>query len=165
MHLVGLRNIIVAVETIIGYYYTMEPRETDIIKRLLLLGAYLQRQAGRTLVDFDINQQQFVVLKEIEDREPVNQKDLCSALLFQKSNISKIISKLDRLGLVRRQVSAEDNRITLISLRKKGRDVIRQGMNSLNQWNTAWLGSLSKDEIKRIASALEKLTALTQNSR
>lgn len=143
----------------------MEPQGTDIVKRLLLLGSFLQRQAGRELADFGINQQQFVVLKEIEERGPINQKDLCSALLFQKSNISKIVAKLERLGLVRRAVDSEDNRVTPVSLSKKGQDVILLGMNSLNQWNMAWLDPLSKAEVERIAAALEKLTALAQNNR
>ncbi|MBI5870994.1 MAG: MarR family transcriptional regulator [Actinobacteria bacterium] len=143
----------------------MEPQGIDIVKGLLLLGAFLQRQAGRALVDFGINQQQFVVLKEIGERGPINQKDLCSALLFQKSNISKIVAKLERLGLVRREVDSDDNRVTPVSLSKKGQEVIRLGMDSLNQWNMAWLDSLSKAEIERIATSLEKLTALAHNDR
>ncbi len=143
----------------------MQSQRSDIIKRLLLLGAFLQRHAGRELADLGINQQQFVVLKEIEQREPVNQKDLCSALLFQKSNVSKIVSKIELMGLVKRQVDAADNRMNLFSLSKKGRDAVREGMKRLDRWNTAWLESLPAADTASIAAALEKLTSLTLEKR
>lgn len=138
---------------------------TDVVKRLLLLGAFLQRQASRAVADLGINQQQFVLLKEIEEKEPINQKDLCSELLFQKSNVSKMVAKLECMGLVKRQVYPHDNRVTFLSVSKKGRGVLQEGMSRLNQWNTAWLDSLSLDEIEQIAAALKKLTVLTQKSR
>lgn len=133
----------------------------QIVKQLLLLGAFLQREAGRLLTDYGLNQQQFVVLKEIQEKGPINQKELCSFLLFEKSNVSKIVKKLETDGLIRTASAPGDSRVTLLSITKKGNAVVQQCMERLNRWNAEWLGALSEKELTRIGAALDALSNLT----
>lgn len=128
-----------------------------VVKHLLLLGAFLQREASRLLEAHGLNQQQFVVLKEIDERGPLLQKDLCSALLFEKSNVSKIVAKLSQLGLVEIAAPPGDARKTAVSASPRGRRVIELAMHALDQWNAAWLAALDDREVATVLAALEKL--------
>lgn len=139
----------------------MDRQRTEIVKNVLLLGTFLQRQAGRELAGFDLNQQQFVVLKEIGEKNPVNQTDLCSALLLEKSNLSKIVAKLARMGLIKRSVHSTDGRVTLLSLTSRGDKVVRQGMRRFDDWNSSWLEPLTIAEVRRISASLMRLRGLT----
>lgn len=139
---------------------SMNREHTHIARQLLLLGAFLQREANRLLAASGLNQQQFVVLKEIEERGPVSQKDVCSALIFEKSNVSKIVKKLETAGLVRSAQDRDDSRITRLSVTAKGRSVIGHCMDGLNRWNADWLKSVPDDELRSIAAALRKLIEL-----
>ncbi len=142
----------------------METEKIKIVKNLLRLGAFLQREGNRLLNKFNLNQQQFVVLKEIQERGPLSQRDICSELLFEKSNVSKIVKKLAVNKLVNMTCSSEDNRISLLIITRKGNKVVEQCMMRLDQWNMDWLKPLSEKEIKQAAKMLDRLNNL-QNRR
>jgi DNA-binding MarR family transcriptional regulator len=136
---------------------SLTTQRLSVVKDLLLLGAFLQREASRLLEAHCLNQQQFVVLKEIDERGPLLQKDLCSALLFEKSNVSKIVAKLVQLRLVEVAAPPEDARKTVLTANSRGREVIGRAMHALDQWNAAWLAALDDREIANVLATLEKL--------
>ena len=85
-------------------------QKTQIVKSLLRLGVFLQREGNRIVSDFGLNQQQLVVLKEIQEKGPVSQREICSELLLEKSNVSKIVGKLYSQGYITVSHSERDNR-------------------------------------------------------
>lgn len=109
-----------------------------------------------------LTQQQFVTLKEIQEKGPVTQKDVCSDLLLEKSNVSKIVSKLVSANLVRMKRSLKDGRATLLVTTQKGEGVVNSGMEEFEAWNRRWLESLSSRDLKNAAHALEKLAAIKE---
>jgi DNA-binding MarR family transcriptional regulator len=96
----------------------MKNERKELIVNLLRIGAFLQRNGNCILHEFNINQQQFVVLNHIFRNQPVNQSNICSNLLFEKSNISKIISKLESLKYIDQRKSGDDKRSTVITCTK-----------------------------------------------
>ncbi len=135
--------------------------EDKIVSKLLMIGAYLAREGNRIVADFGLNQQQFVVLRHIQNNQPLMQKEICSRLMFEKSHVSKVIKKLKKLNLVNVSDSNEDSRITILSVSKKGQDVISEGMQSFKQWNRQWLESLSEAEQLHAELALDKLAQIS----
>jgi DNA-binding MarR family transcriptional regulator len=128
-----------------------------MVRSLLRLGAFLQREGTRIVKAFDLNQQQFVVLKEIEEKGPLSQRDICSGLLFEKSNISKMVKKLAKAGLVSMIQSPLDGRLSLLQVSDKGKRVVSECMGMLDHWNKKWLDSLSREDVAAALRVLEKL--------
>jgi DNA-binding MarR family transcriptional regulator len=132
-----------------------------VLKHLLLLGAFLHREGTRVLASHSLNQQQFVVLKEIQERGAVLQKELCSALLFEKSNVSKIVARLGQLRLINVTVPPDDARKTTISMTPHGQALVARAMADLDRWNAQWLSVLDDKEASTTAAALAKLRRST----
>lgn len=137
-----------------------ENREDIIVASLLKLGTFLTREGNRLLGSLGINQQQFVVLRHIQNREPVNQKEICSQLVFEKSNVSKIIKKLILLQLVEMETSPLDSRVRVIYTTPKGKQLVKEGMTIFQAWNHHWLSSLSDTEQMHAELVLDKLSRL-----
>ncbi len=137
---------------------SLEGRRQALLKHLLLLGAFLEREGSRLVSPHGLNQQQFVLLKEIEERGPIAQRDLCSALLFEKSNVSKIVAKLRGRGLVGVTRPEGDYRQTMVSLSPRGGSVIRKAMSELVRWNSSWLEVLDDSEVSAGLAVLQKLS-------
>ncbi len=135
-------------------------REDKIVASLVSIGAYLQREGNRLVAELGINQQQFVVLRTIAKNEPIKQKDICSRLLLEKSNLSKIVKKLVHLDLISISESGEDSRVTLLLVTDAGKTIIDQGMERFHQWNLNWLKLLSETELLHSELALDKLERL-----
>jgi DNA-binding MarR family transcriptional regulator len=135
----------------------MEKPHTNIIVGLLRIGAFLQREGDRIVKDFDLNQQQYVVLYYISVNQPLNQNDICSKLLYEKSNVSKIVKKLVALKYVTQSTSSRDKRYTDIACTDQGIEVIKQGNRFFDQFNKQLLESLPKSEIKAAENLIKNL--------
>lgn len=129
---------------------------TKIIVGLLRLGALLQREGDRIAKRFDLNQQQYVVLNYIFHYQPICQREICSSLLFEKSNISKIIKKLEVLGYIVQQTSDSDKRSVSIMSTKKGEVLIKQGNLLFEEFNSRMIQQLSHEEIKILGKIIDK---------
>jgi DNA-binding MarR family transcriptional regulator len=136
---------------------------TEIIKKLLIIGTYLLREGNRIVGDFNINQQQFVVLDQIVRNPGIDQKSINSKLLFQKSNTSKIVKKLQGLNYIEAARSLADSRSLSLSTTKEGNLVWEECIVRLNRWNLEYCAAMSAPEIEALDYTLEKLISRVQN--
>lgn len=130
---------------------------TGFIMHLLRIGAYLHRMGDRIAGEYELTQQQFVVLNEIITKGKISQKQLVGELLYQKSNISKIVKKLKSLDLIEILLSPKDKRVTILDATNRGIIIWQQLMERFNVWNINWLNSLSKSEISQTIQILKRL--------
>ena len=124
---------------------------THIIQGLLKCSQFLQREMNQVCQRFDLKQQQFSVLNEIIWNGPISQKELVEALLFEKSNVSKIVKILIEKKWIRVAVDTHDRRLTLLTETPKGFSVWEECMQAFNQ---------SSSELKPILSEHEQLKAI-----
>ena len=132
-------------------------RESALVAELLRLGVFLARTGGRLAAEFGLSQQQFVILKAVEERGPVSQKRVRSALLFERSNVSKAVGRLRNLELIEVSRSPDDGRVTLLEITDRGRSVVDACMGVFEEWNRIWSRQLKAQEIDRAVSLLRKL--------
>ena len=131
--------------------------KNKIIVNLLRIGAYLLREGNRIAEKHGINQQQFVVLNFISENELVNQKEICSNLLYEKSNVSKIIKRLEKRGLIEKKSSSGDLRYSHIYITAKGQKMVNEGIEDFNEFNNELLKNLSEKEVEVTLKTLQLL--------
>jgi len=132
-------------------------KETLIVQLLLKCGLFLQREMNQVCQRFDLKQQQFSVLNEIIWHGPINQKELGENLLFEKSNVSKIISILLEKNLISSALAPRDRRMTLLFETPEGLAVWKDCMQAFHQSSTEILSLLSEDEAAEAIRFLKKL--------
>jgi len=124
------------------------------------LESALHRNGDRITAEYGLNQQQYVVLSEIVDRGPINQKRLVGELVIEKSNLSKIVKKLKALGLIEIAPSSEDGRATLLSATPKGKAIWQECMEKFDAWQGNWVAPLSEEEVTQAVNMLSRLKGL-----
>jgi DNA-binding MarR family transcriptional regulator len=128
-----------------------------IIGKLLHIGGLLQRNGNRMLLPLGLNQQQFSIFFEIANVGKVKQKDMVNRLLLEKAHVSKVVKKLNNMGLITVTASDEDKRSAWLAVTKKGENTLTQCMKLFGTWNSEWVADMNQ---KQLASALEFLTQL-----
>ena len=131
-----------------------------MVIELLRLGAYLQREGARITREFGLAQQQFVVLVAIKEQGPVSQKAILSDLLYEKSNVSKSISRLSALGYVQTSRSEEDSRVVLCEVTEEGRKVVEKCMAVMKASNEKWLQHIPEYELGQVVKVLKAIRPL-----
>lgn len=130
--------------------------ETQIVHLLLKCGQFLQRETNQVCQRFGLKQQQFSVLNEIVQNGPISQKELVEILLFEKSNISKIVNILFKKNWIRVVVSPLDRRLTLLSDTPEGLSVWKDCMKDFQKSSVEFSSVLKEDAVK-VARLLKKL--------
>jgi len=130
---------------------------THIIQGLLKCGQFLQREMNQVCQRFGLKQQQFNVLNQIIWNGPISQKELGETLLFEKSNVSKIVKILLEKKWIRVVVATHDRRLTLLTETPEGFAVWKESMQAINQSSSELISNLSEYDQVNAIKLLKKL--------
>ena len=132
-------------------------KEAQIVQLLLRCGHFLQRRTNTVCQQFGLKQQQFSVLNEIIWQGPISQKELCERLLYEKSNVSKIVKILLEKKLIHITVAPGDRRLTLLTETPEGAALWKDCMQSFNQLSSVLVSLLSEGDLVKGIRFLKKL--------
>ena len=88
---------------------------------------------------------------------------LVGNLLYEKSNVSKIVKKLKELEYIEVSRSNKDGRVSHIELMEKGEFVWEQCIKKFQTWNREWIKPLTKDELKLVLRIHDRLMGSLQD--
>jgi len=130
---------------------------TQIVQGLLKCGQFLQREMNQVCQRFSMKQQQLSVLNEIVWHGPLTQKELGETLLFEKSNVSKIVKVLFEKKWIRVTVATHDRRLTLLSETPEGFAVWKESMQAFNESSSELISVLSENEQVNAIRLIKKM--------
>jgi len=92
-----------------------------------------------------------------EANEPLPLSELAQQLRCVRSNITQIVDRLEKDGLVRRRADADDRRSVRAGLTPAGERAYARGMRALAQAQRAIKSSLKSTDASSLQAALETL--------
>ena len=81
---------------------------------------------------------------------------LSQKLMVSNGNVTGVVDRLERDGLVRRRASSTDRRVQYIELTEQGVSLFRDIASEHERWIENLLGDLSANEIKALIAGLGK---------
>lgn len=136
----------------------MDLKENQIAVNVLRVSAYLLREGNRIASKYQLNQQQFVVLNYINNNLEVRQNDICSSLVYEKSNVSKIIKKLEKLEYVSLREDGEHTRSLIIESTPLGAKIVKEGLVDFSRFHKDFLEGFSSFEVDNVLLATNMLS-------
>ena len=137
---------VAAHEAVLNIYYT---------------GDLLKKRAREFFREFGITDVQFNLMellhRQTGDREGLTQADLSRMLLVNRSNITSLIDRMEKAGLVRRVDVPGDRRYNSIELTTRGRDLLLELENRYMEKIEAVMNVLEGTEMEELVSALERI--------
>jgi DNA-binding MarR family transcriptional regulator len=113
----------------------------------------IQREAGMELSWFDV----LVHLDRADDGR-MNLQDLTNSVLLTQSGLSRLVDRMHRAGLVRKETSNADRRAVLVSLTPAGRAAFRRAYRvHLRGIEEHFVQHLTADEAAAMTEALRKV--------
>jgi DNA-binding MarR family transcriptional regulator/N-acetylglutamate synthase-like GNAT family acetyltransferase len=97
------------------------------------------------------------VLYEIAHRDKSTASDLAEELGLDPGYLSRLLAKLERQGLLRRERSSSDGRQSFLSLTRKGQRVFRPLERRSNQQVAMMLNRLTSAQQKQLLSAMHTI--------
>ena len=137
---------------------TCDMKGGDLAELCIALGKAMYRQADRFLSSYGLTPSQFEILTVLSEEGEIPLNRLSERLCCACSNVTGIVDRLERDGLVKRERSREDRRVILLALTDKGQEV----WSSVPQGGCCGMrfdGILDGNEESELRRILEKLIA------
>ncbi len=106
---------------------------------------------------YNITPEQWNVLKHLQEKDGISQRDLSYIADKDKTTITRIVDSLEQRGAVRRQLNPSDHRSFLIKLTEKGRTLIHDLQPIPDLVNRTVTQHLTYEEIVLLKQILLKL--------
>ncbi|MEM8997985.1 MAG: MarR family transcriptional regulator [Acidobacteriota bacterium] len=135
--------------------------EADGYSTWLAVGATslkCQRALSGLLKDLDLSIAQHEVLVKVYRHEGLTQKELANHLLVVKSNVTALIRRMEARNLVRRDADGADARRRRLSLTEEGRALVHRSIALQNRVIDVMLSGLSRDDLARLDSIMERVS-------
>ena len=92
-----------------------------------------------------------------EAREPLSLSELAQRQHCVRSNITQLVDRLEKDGLVRRRADSNDRRSVRAALTAAGTRAHAEGMDALRQVQRAIMGPLNEGDAESLRAALKAL--------
>jgi DNA-binding MarR family transcriptional regulator len=131
-------------------------RQAALLAWLRLARIYqrVDRASAARLRAADLSVAQFDVLVHLGVAEGLTQQELADSLLVTKGNISQLIARMERRGLIRR---CQAGRAMSLFLTTEGRQVREAIVPTHEAWITCQFAGLTDGETRRLLALLRKL--------
>lgn len=107
--------------------------------------------------DFGITISEWRVLLWTNIHPNLTASDICDLTYMDKTKVSRIISALEKRGLIQREADQSDQRSYHLSLTASGYTLIDQIIPRAIDWEKALINSLDKAEYDSILQSIKKL--------
>ena len=106
-------------------------------------------------------------LFEIAKAREVQQKNMVNRLLLEKAHVSKVVKKLQIMGLIEITPIPDDKRSACLSTTEKGQRLVDECRKVFQEWNNEWFEKFEIQELHQILNSVDKLqkTFLTKFSK
>jgi DNA-binding MarR family transcriptional regulator len=120
---------------------------------------------NRLRLEFNTTLAKFDVLAELERTgEPQTMTALSRQLMVSNGNVTGVIDRLEKDGMVRRSNSAEDRRVQYIHLTTKGRNAFSRMAKANERWINELLSGLKKAEIRQLSEQMRMVKNSVQTT-
>jgi DNA-binding MarR family transcriptional regulator len=137
----------------------MSASKLRIYHRLQIAAHTMRKSADRAILHAaGVTVAQAAVLAIVSGGTNVTQRDVASALRLNESAVVAMVSRLMKLGLLRRSQSENDSRAWLLRLTNRGAAASTAARRHFSSINAGIDRSLTAPEIRHLADLLDRLT-------
>jgi DNA-binding MarR family transcriptional regulator len=112
------------------------------------------------LLDSEYSLAEVRILYEINTHQPVSASQIMAEMGIDKGYLSRVLKQFEKSGLILKQVSGEDARVTLISLAAKGRILFSRLNAASDQQVETLISKLTKEEQRTLVGHMQAIKVL-----
>lgn len=126
---------------------------------LINLNSKIQRRLGSALSVHGLGVSDFLVLSQLEDapNQRMRRVDLAEKVGLSASGVTRLLNPMEKIGLVHKEASARDARVSLVSLSSAGKRTLNEIEVAVNDAAQTLLKSLDADQQSELCSLVQSV--------
>ncbi|GBD88862.1 HTH-type transcriptional regulator MhqR [bacterium BMS3Abin03] len=133
--------------------------EQVALLNILVTANFLRMKIDNACSKFGITATQFNMLRILNGKYPEGypRREIINRMIEPAPDVTRLIDRLIKQGLVERFTSADDRRLSVARITKKGIKVLEKTKPKINDLNSLISDNLTPGEIRKISDSLEKI--------
>jgi len=126
---------------------------------------HIDNQEKAFLSKFDLTITRFYILTHVNNNPGINYIDLSELLLCSKGNTTRIVSAMQREGLLVRRINSEDRRSYHLYLTERGEDLFEEVHSEYLRHINSLMSHFNEDNLNtyaKISTQIEKVLESSQ---
>lgn len=137
---------------------------SDVFAVWMTISAQHRLLLHRALAKAQIHPGQAMMLRMLAHHGECGQSELADALAVSRPNVTRILQRLERAGLVVRRTDVDDQRHSRVDLTDAGRAVVARLEGALERHLTSTLARLSTTDRCALAQGLRAWTGILEEA-
>jgi DNA-binding MarR family transcriptional regulator len=131
----------------------------ETIVAILRTADVLNRTLGRSMEPYGITAQQYNVLRILRGAHPrsLPTLEIGERMIERQPGVTRLLDRLERKGLVRRQRSSEDRRVVECRITHAGLELLAEMDGPLSESDLRLMRRLTDDDLSQLLGLLEKV--------
>ena len=136
-----------------------ESHEQEAILNILVCSNNIKAKVDTVCAASGITISQYNVLRILNGKYPEGypRYDIISRMIDPAPDVTRLIDRLIKQGLVERFTSSEDRRLSMARITTKGKSLLTQIKPKIDELNLLITNSINKKESKELSVLLEKV--------
>lgn len=131
----------------------------EALLNVLVTASWLDSMMAATMAPFDITPAQYNVLRILRGSHPEKMtcSDIGGRLLDRTPDVTRLLNRLEKAGLITRGRSRSDRRVVQVSITAAGRDLLDRLHPAVDDVQRRLSRHLGDDELAHLSALLERL--------
>lgn len=131
--------------------------EKEITFKMIRTNIIHRRIMESSLEKVGVFQGQHRILMELSENKYHSQKEIAAAMKVSTATIAIALKKLEKNGYINKITDEEDNRLNIIVITEKGRNVIEMSRQLFNDIDSTMFEGFSNEEKKNFINMLDRI--------
>lgn len=131
--------------------------EKEITFKMIRTNIIHRRIMESSLEKVGVFQGQHRILMELSENEYHSQKEIAAAMKVSTATIAIALKKLEKNGYINKITDEEDNRLNIIVITEKGRNVVEMSRQLFDDIDSTMFEGFSNEEKKNFINMLDRI--------
>ncbi len=135
--------------------------EHEAILNIYYTASMIKKRATQFFAAHGVTDVQFNMMLLLFHQSPprggLSQVELSEMMLVNRANITSLVDRMEKAGLVRRKADPDDRRSNIVMLSAKGRRILQKVDKEYIAEVKSIMSSLKQSDVRKLTSMLEKL--------
>lgn len=134
--------------------------ESDLVTSLIGLNSKIQKRIGGALSAHGIGVTEYLVLNQLyaTPTQTMRRSDLAERVGLSPSGVTRLIAPMEKTGLVKKEDSPRDARVSLVTLSASGKQIYEDAQASFAHASAALLEPLTDEQLRAFSECLKVLS-------
>ncbi len=134
-------------------------KSREVVGKMMRVNRLHRSVVDKRFAELDIHRTQHILLMYLlQNGGSPSQKQIAAHFNVTPAAIAMSMKKLEKNGLIERKQAMLDNRVNIVSISEKGKEIMEKSRRMFDEIDEAMFDGISEDEYEKLKSIFDRIT-------